>query len=324
VHNVTALEVQPTPFKVEIKLPCSTRPREVIELRAARQGRMAFLPFKEGDEVPASISPNEAEKLEQLRPVARIDDHELRIMLADRTTRLESAKRALKRVQDYADSTPEQLDRAQTALDLASSDVRMTEQMIRDTYITCPMAGTLTRRLRQKGEFVNQGELIGVVAVLRPMLVSVDIPEAHIGRVRKGDEFSVRFEALSMSRNARVTLVDKVAHEQTHTFRVEMEVDNGDLQVPAGVFASLMLVIYDKSAAVVIPLDAIKLEGGKKIVFVIAGGKAERREIEIGHFTGNSVEVTRGLKAGEQIAVLGARLLNEGDAVAIRSDPTGK
>jgi membrane fusion protein (multidrug efflux system) len=155
------------------------------------------------------------------------------------------------------------------------------------------------------------------------MVANLDVPEAHFDRVKAGDEIMITFSALDgLARKAKVKLVDRVAHEKTHTFRAEMELENADGKVPAGVFGTLMLTIYDKADALVIPVDAIKLEGEKKFVMVIGqDGKANKREIEIGQFTQNQVEVVKGVKAGEKIAVLGARLLNEGDAVVIREEP---
>ncbi|CAG0929455.1 partial Toluene efflux pump periplasmic linker protein TtgD, partial [Planctomycetaceae bacterium] len=300
-----------------------TKPREVIELRATASGIIADLPFKENDNVPASASPQTVEKVEELKPIARIEDTELQTALKDRELRLESARRALKRVLDYADSTKEQIDAAQTGFDAANTAHKAAEQAIRNTYIVSPMQGVLTRRLRQKGEFVNHGELIGIVSVLTPMVINLDVPESHVARLKQGDELSVSFAALDgLVRKAKVSLVDRVAHAQTHTFRVEMEMDAADGKVPAGVFGTLMLVIYDNADALVIPVDAIKLEGDKKFVMLIgADGKASKREIEIGQFTQNQVEVVRGLNPGDKIAVLGARLLNDGDAVVIRDEP---
>ncbi|MCC6150059.1 MAG: efflux RND transporter periplasmic adaptor subunit [Planctomycetes bacterium] len=323
VHYITALTLKPQPFKVEIKLPCLTKPREVIELRATASGIIADLPYRENDNVPASASPQTAEKLEDLKPIVRIEDTELQTALKDRELRLESARRALKRVLDYADSTKEQIDAAQTGFDAASTAQKAAVQAIRNTYIVSPMAGVLTRRMRQKGEFVNHGELIAIVNVLTPMVVNIDVPEAHVARLKQGDEQSITFAALEgVTRKAKVSLVDRVAHPQTHTFRVELEMDNADGQIPAGVFGTMMLTIYDKPNALVIPVDAIKLEGNKKFVMLIgADRKAGKREVGIGQFTQNSVEITSGLAAGDRIAVLGARLLNEGDTVVIREEP---
>lgn len=323
VHYITALVIKPQRFKVEIKLPCLTKPREVIELRATASGIIADLPYQENDNVPASASPQTVEKVEELKPIVRIEDTELQTAFKDRELRLESARRALKRVLDYADSTKEQIDAAQTGFDAANTAFKAAQQAIRNTYIVSPMAGVLTQRMRQKGEFVNHGELIAIVNVLTPMVVKLDVPEAHATRLKQGQEQSITFAALDgMTRKAKVSLVDRVAHAQTHTFRVELEMDNADGAIPAGVFGTMMLKIYDKPDALVIPVDAIKLEGNKKFVMLVgADGKASKREVEIGQFTQNSVEVTNGLKAGDKIAVLGARLLNEGDAVVIREEP---
>jgi membrane fusion protein (multidrug efflux system) len=323
VHYITALVIKPQRFKVDIKLPCLTKPREVIELRATASGIIADLPFKENDNVPASVSPQTVEKVEDLKPIVRIEDTELQTALHDRALRLESARRALKRVMDYADSTKEQIDSAQTGFDAANTAYKAAEQALRNTYIVSPMAGVLTQRLKQKGEFVNHGELIGIVNVLTPMVINLDVPESHVGRLKKGEEQSITFAALEgMTRKAKVSLVDRVAHAQTHTFRVELEMENTDGKIPAGVFGTIMLTIFDKADALAIPVDAIKLESDKKFVMLVgADGKASKREIEIGQFTQNQVEITKGLKAGDKIAVLGARLLNEGDSVVIREEP---
>jgi RND family efflux transporter MFP subunit len=323
-HNITAMTVKAERFFVEIKLPCLTRPREVIELRAAASGFLSELPYRENDNVPASELPQQVKKLEDLKPVARIDDSELQTMLKDRELRLESARRALKRVLDYADSTKEQVDAAQTGFDAANTAYQAALQAIRNTWIVSPMAGVLTARPRQRGEFVNHGELIGIVSVLNPLVVTVDIPEMHRERVRPGDELAITFAALNnLARRARVRVVDLVAHAQTHTFRCEMELENADHKLPAGIFGTLMLTIYDNPRALVVPLDAVKLEGQKKYVMVVgADSKAAKREVEIGRYTQNQAEIVKGLNEGERIAVLGARLLNDGDQVVIRPDPT--
>lgn len=327
-RNVTARILETEKLVVSLRLPGVAVPRETIELRAAASGEILRLDFKEGELVPASPSPYLTTNLDRdVRPFARINDSDIQTLISARTLVLEQARRDYKRVMEYADSTPQQRDRAKTELDAADFSLKAAQKMLRDTYVVSPQQGILRRRLRQRGEFVNMGELIGIVDVLNPMVFTLEIPEAHVGRVKKGDELDVEFSALrdggaALRRKGRISLVDRVASANTHTFRVELELDNGDGRLLAGVFGVIHLTTYERADALVVPFQAIKLEGEDEVAFVVADGKAQRRKIRRGVMTGNRFEILEGLKAGEVVVSVGAQSLNDGDRVVLREDPT--
>jgi membrane fusion protein (multidrug efflux system) len=50
-------------------------------------------------------------------------------------------------------------------------------------------------------------------------------------------------------------------------------------------------------------------------VYVVAGGKAERREVRIGGSRPGSVEIVAGLSAGEQVVIEGTQKVRDGGAV---------
>jgi cobalt-zinc-cadmium efflux system membrane fusion protein len=53
---------------------------------------------------------------------------------------------------------------------------------------------------------------------------------------------------------------------------------------------------------VVAPLTAIQAVSGRKVVFVRTADGFQRRDVVLGQRDGTSVEITSGLKPGEQIA----------------------
>jgi membrane fusion protein (multidrug efflux system) len=58
-------------------------------------------------------------------------------------------------------------------------------------------------------------------------------------------------------------------------------------------------------------------------VFVIRTGRAEKRLVECGKATGTSVEIIRGVAAGDQVVTRGAFALRQGDRVTLTAAGEG-
>jgi hypothetical protein len=50
-----------------------------------------------------------------------------------------------------------------------------------------------------------------------------------------------------------------------------------------------------------IPVQAVSLNEGKQVCYVVGGMKPERREVEIGDFTDEFIVVKSGIKEGERV-----------------------
>ena len=74
-----------------------------------------------------------------------------------------------------------------------------------------------------------------------------------------------------------------------------------------GMSASVVVVVRDEPAALLVPLDAVETEGGNHWVRVrgVEDDAVRRVAVEIGATTLNEVEVVRGLRAGDRILVAG-------------------
>jgi multidrug efflux pump subunit AcrA (membrane-fusion protein) len=73
------------------------------------------------------------------------------------------------------------------------------------------------------------------------------------------------------------------------------------------------------TGVVLIPAVALVREGEETAVFVAAGGKAERRAVEIGLADGMHVEIVSGVKAGEMVIVDGQAGLPDGTTITLES-----
>jgi hypothetical protein len=63
-------------------------------------------------------------------------------------------------------------------------------------------------------------------------------------------------------------------------------------------------------------------DGDRASVFVIDGGKAQRRDVRVAFITADSIALESGLAAGEAVVTDGALFLENGEAVEIVRDTT--
>ena len=86
----------------------------------------------------------------------------------------------------------------------------------------------------------------------------------------------------------------------SRAFRVRAVLPNPELELPAGMFMHVSVVLEERPA-VLIPEQAVLAEGGSTYVFIVADGRAERREVRLGQREAGTVEVLDGLAAGELV-----------------------
>jgi multidrug efflux pump subunit AcrA (membrane-fusion protein) len=120
-----------------------------------------------------------------------------------------------------------------------------------------------------------------------------------------------------------ITSVSPQADSRGHVFSVEITLDNpGNRIRPAMIGAVVVGDAPQGPARIVVPLAAIvrshsnpegfavfRLEGRSGYMFALA------HDVLVGSVYGNSIEVTRGLSAGDSMVSLGAPLLRDGQQV---------
>ena len=85
--------------------------------------------------------------------------------------------------------------------------------------------------------------------------------------------------------------------------------------------ATVRIQNYDRQNATVIPVDLVQKDEQNSYVFVVGqeGGKAvaKKRIIQTGTAYTGKIEVTSGLKTGDQVISAGYQNLNEGQVVSV-------
>ncbi len=112
-----------------------------------------------------------------------------------------------------------------------------------------------------------------------------------------------------------VDFVDPVVQLPGRTITVKAQVPNPRRELQAGMFIEARLATAVRPNAVVIPEDAMLPLQGSNFVWVVANGKATKRQVELGVRTPGFVEIKSGVQKAEQVVVGGQERLAEGAPV---------
>jgi multidrug efflux pump subunit AcrA (membrane-fusion protein) len=94
---------------------------------------------------------------------------------------------------------------------------------------------------------------------------------------------------------------------------------NAKAVLQPGLFASARIELPASTPTPVVPAAAVRTEAGVARLYVVAGGRAELRFVQLGSQVEGVAEVLRGVKAGERVAVSEVDRLADG---ALVSDAT--
>ncbi|MGM9529735.1 MAG: efflux RND transporter periplasmic adaptor subunit [Phascolarctobacterium sp.] len=154
------------------------------------------------------------------------------------------------------------------------------------------------------------------MADISQMKCSVMLPEAQLSAVQEGMEAKVECTSFNgESFIGKVATINSFVDSTTHTFRVDVLIDNAALgyKLCPGMFAKVSILPEQaKEKALTIPKEAVREDGS---VFVVQDKKVEQRQIKTGASDSKNIVVASGLSEGELVVISGGKTLKNGDAV---------
>ncbi|MFT7667436.1 MAG: cobalt-zinc-cadmium efflux system membrane fusion protein [Planctomycetota bacterium] len=110
--------------------------------------------------------------------------------------------------------------------------------------------------------------------------------------------------------NGQIVSFGRVVDPETRTIPLRYDVTNPEGMLRAGMFADVFLETKSAFNAVALPQEAIVMDNGQPIAFVLINGELyQKRVLDLGVRDGRFVEVRSGLQAGERVVMKGAYLV---------------
>ena len=215
-----------------------------------------------------------------------------------------------------------QWEKVQTGRDLAAAQhdqavaaLRAAEQAVTDGTLVAPFAGTITAKYRNAGDTVTLMPVSPILALtdLDHLEVRLAVPESIEGFVRAGQKVEAVTTPGGVRVEARVRVKNAVVDPATRTVEVLADVVRAEGLRP-GTLVNVDFGGFGDHDGLYVPTTAVRTDGKESWVFVVAGGKAERRAVEVVPVHPGAVAVRKGLDARSDV-VQDPGSLADGDAV---------
>jgi multidrug efflux pump subunit AcrA (membrane-fusion protein) len=199
----------------------------------------------------------------------------------------------------------------------------LAQKKLADAVIRAPVAGAVSERLVQPGEFIRENTPVATIVQVNPLKLKTAIQEKFAGLIHPGQAVAFAVEAFpSRTFSGKVAYVSPAVDQTTRTFPVEALVDNADRVLKPGFFTKGVVRTHVDENVLAVPDEAISTLAGVSTVYVIENGKARQQQIALGARQDTLVEITSGLKGDELLATTNLSQLATG--VSVRTTGPGE
>lgn len=195
------------------------------------------------------------------------------------------------------------------------------QNLLKNTVLRSPITGVISARNYDKGDMYAMAMPIYTVEQIVPVKMLVAISESDYKRVHSNDKTSVSVDAFPGEVfNGTITNIYPTIDAATHTFNVEVRVNNSDRKLRPGMYAKVN-VTFDKANRVIVPdVAVVKQQGsGDRFVYLLnEDGTVTYKKVIPGRRLGDRYVILDGLKAGDKVVTEGQLRLRDGVKVNVK------
>jgi membrane fusion protein (multidrug efflux system) len=312
-HLVEAVRVNLSPVAVQRVRTGTLRARREVKIHNQEDGEVIKLPYFEGDRVKKGDM------------VVRLDDKLLRAQLTRAQATRHQAQQDLNRVRDLFKKklvSDEQLNRAETALEVAQADEKVLQTRLSYTTIKSPLDGIVSERLSEPGNIAERYTHLLTISDPTSLVTEVTVSELLISKLAVDQLAQVTVDALGdKTFHGRISRIFPNLDPVTRRGTVEVELR----PVPKGARpGQLCRVTLTTQAAqrLVIPFSALRRDQSGAYVFTVDDNNVVHRSPVVGGLRiDEQVEILKGLDQGQRVVTKGFLDLAVGKQVKVV--PTG-
>jgi membrane fusion protein, multidrug efflux system len=303
---VQTVTVTPTQIPRTLAAVGNLESPQSTQLAAERPGKLVFLDVPEGREIKAG------------HVLARIDYEQAQAAVTIAKARYKNAQDTLARLKTVpARATSQQaLDDAQAELEAAAGQLEDARVALRKTTIAAPFTGVLSLRQVSLGAYLDAGDPLVRLTQIRPLHLIFSLPQRYISQVKLGQTVRGAASNCEEKFTAQVSAIDPFIDPATRSVRIQAIVPNESGRLLPGMATTVQLEVDHIADALLIPQEAVIRQGTKRLVYVVEpDSHVQNREVSLGLFFVNQVQIEDGLEAGEVVVAVGHQKLRPGAKV---------
>lgn len=293
----------------------SLRSDESVIVRAEQSGRITALNFKEGQPVRVG------------QMLVQLDDSVARAELEQARANQKLGKAKFDRAVELKERnfiSGQAKDEAENVMRVADATVSLAQAKLTKYSIKAPFSGTVGLRTASTGDYVKDGQDIVNLEKTDTIKVDFKVPEIFQSKISVGQALSVALDALpGKPFTGKVYAVNPQLDTAGRAVVLRAQMDNRSGVLKPGMFARVRLTLADTGDTVVVPEQAVAMQGDEQIMFRVIDGRAMRTKVEVGQRREGKVEIVDGVSGSDTIVIAGWQRLRDGSTVRAAGIPGG-
>ncbi|WP_348261135.1 efflux RND transporter periplasmic adaptor subunit [Telmatobacter sp. DSM 110680] len=201
--------------------------------------------------------------------------------------------------------SPAEVARAQAAVRDAEAGRQAAQQVLAESSVHAPAAGTIYSLNVNATEFVEQGKLLLQMADLHQERVRAYFDEPEIGKLAVGQAILIKWDAKpgqvwhGKIERVPITIINSGTR---NVGEVLIHIDDMDGQLLPETHVTVTATTSSQENALSIPREALRSENGKTYVFKINGDELKKTYVVTGALNLTQVAILSGLQVGDWVA----------------------
>jgi len=307
----------------------TTSAANTVTIRSQITGTLQSVNFTEGQEVKqgdtlAVIDPRPLQAILTQAQAKKAQDQALLISAQKDLARFAELAKKDFATQQSLDQQQAKVDQLKATIDADQGAIDNAQTQLSYATITAPFNGRVGFRQVDAGNIVHPTDAnpLTVLTQIKPSIVIFTLPQKNLGAVREAmlrgavTVLAYDQDGAKQLATGELLLIDNQIDQLTSTIRLKARFPNEDSRLWPGEFVRIRAQIDAREHVVTIPPPALQRGPNGLYAWVIkSDNTAEQRNLDAQTVDGDTVIVSRGLKAGENVVVSGQYRLQAGTRV---------
>ncbi len=230
---------------------------------------------------------------------------------------IETDFKRLDTLQKTGSIAEQKYDQVKAQYEIAKSNVDFLQE---NTILRAPFDGIISGKYYEEGEMYSgvPNTQAGKAAILSIVNINslkaiVGISESYYPLISKGMQAKIKSDIYpDKVFTGKIYRIYPTIDPSTRSFQVEIEVANPGLKLRPGMFVRAS-INYGIAESILVPSVAVLKQTGtnERYVFINEKNKAIRKTVQTGIILDDNIEITDGLKAGDELITTGQNKLED-------------
>ena len=200
-----------------------------------------------------------------------------------------------------------EIERAKAALAEAEANLAAARQVLAQTSVRAPAAGTIYSLNTGRTEYVEAGKLLLQLANLHHERVLAYFDEPEIGKLAVGQKIQIKWDGDSQpdrvwNGHIERTPVTVITIGTRNVGEVQVKIDDPDGGLLPETNVTVKVTTHNEANALTVPREALHSEGGKPFVYKIVSDGLVRTAVTTGTINLTQAAILSGLAEGDWVA----------------------